>query len=102
MQVILKIDVSDEPGNSIEQIEQFISDEHSDLLTSKSKKFPPGHRIRIQQFVSELCAKKQSLGKRGHSEHKNKASKRTSDTSTLKVKQESRIVFCTQWQWPPA
>ena len=82
MQVILKMDVSDEPGNSIEQIEQFISDEHPDLLTSKSKK-PPGHRIRIQQFVSELCAKKQSLGKIGHSGHKNKASKRTrlSDTS---------------------
>ena len=51
MQVILKMDVSDEPGNSIEQIERFISDEHPDLLTSKSKKFPPGHRIRIQQFV---------------------------------------------------
>ncbi len=48
MQVILKMDVSDEPGNSIEQIEQFISDEHPDLLTSKSKKFLPGHRIRIQ------------------------------------------------------
>ncbi len=101
MQVILKMDVSDEPGNSIEQL---ISDEHPDLLTSKSKKFLPGHRIRIQQFVSELCAKKKSLGKRGHSEHKNKASKRTrlSDASTLKIKQESRIVLCTQWQWPPA
>ncbi len=30
MQVILKMDVSDEPGNSIEQIERFISDEYPD------------------------------------------------------------------------
>ena len=49
--VIMKMDVSDDPGNSIEQIQQFIASEHPDLINSKSKKFPPGHRIKIKQFV---------------------------------------------------
>ena len=35
--VIMKMDVSDDPGNSIEQIEQFIAAEHPDLINSKSK-----------------------------------------------------------------
>jgi len=43
VEVIKKMDVSDEPSNSIEQIEQFIAAEHPDLISSKSKKFPPGY-----------------------------------------------------------
>ena len=64
--VISKMDVSTEPGNSIEQIEQYISNEYPDYFASKSKKFPPGHRIRIQQFVDSV-KKRISLGKQQHS-----------------------------------
>ena len=45
--VISKMDVSTDPGNSIEQIEQYnISNEYPDYFASKSKKFPPGHRLK--------------------------------------------------------
>ena len=68
VEVIKKMDVSDEPGNSIEQIEQFIAAEHPDLISSKSKKFPPGHRIRIKEFIDNLRqSKKVTLGKRQYS-----------------------------------
>ena len=64
--VISKMDVSTKPGNSIEQIEQYISTEYPDYFASKSKKFPPGHRLRIQQFVDSV-KKRVSLGKQPHS-----------------------------------
>ena len=71
--VISKMDVSTEPGNSIEQIEQYISNEYPD---SKSKKFPPGHRLRIQQFVDSV-KKRVSLGKRPHSRQRSDGRKKT-------------------------
>ena len=87
--VIMKMDVSDDPRNSIEQIEQFIASEHPDLINSKSKRFPPGHRIRIEQFVdsvrqSKKVVKRQYIGPR-HKENKKQrmSSTGTSDASHL-------------------
>ena len=74
--VISKMDVSTEPGNSIEQIEQYISNEYPDYFASKSKKFPPGHRLRIQQFVDSV-KKRVSLGKRPHSGQRSDGRKKT-------------------------
>ena len=49
------MDVRDHPGNSIEQIEQFISDEYpNDTEYKRGKKFPPGHKIQIQDFVNQV------------------------------------------------
>ena len=56
------MDVGSQPGNSIEIIEDYISCNfpgdarymHAPLLGSMCK-FPPGHRIRIERFVQELC-----------------------------------------------
>ena len=63
LEVIAKMDVSDHPGNSIEQIEQFISDEYpNDPEYKRGKKFPPGHKIRIQDFVNQVKqSRKRSL-----------------------------------------
>ena len=80
VEVIKKMDVSDDPANSIQQIEQFIADEHPNLISSKSKKFPPGHRIRIKEFVDSLRQPK--LGKRGTSHKETSTSKRPRTSST--------------------
>ena len=52
LEVIAEMDVSGDSGNSIEQIEQFISEEFpDDIEYARGKKFPPGHKLRIQKFV---------------------------------------------------
>ena len=62
LEVIAEMDVGSEAGNSIEQIEQFICNEYPDNPEyERGKKFPPGHRIRIQKFVSDV---KQTLSKK--------------------------------------
>lgn len=73
-EVIASMDPSDDPGNSISSIEQFI-----DKYYHGSKEFccapdgldeqlpfvlPPGHRIRISNFISDVkkaCTKKKPL-----------------------------------------
>ena len=81
LHVIGKMDISKNPGNSLEEIEQFISSEFKDDprfergITSKSGfKFLPGHRLRILDFVSKI---KLNQGKR----FKNK---RSADKSSVK------------------
>ena len=61
LQVISKMDTSNSPGNSLEEIEQFISTEFIDDprfargITSRSVfKFLPGHRRRIIDFVQQI------------------------------------------------
>ena len=62
LDVLARMDVGSQPGNSIEIIEDYISCNfpgdarymHAPLLGSMCK-FPPGHRIRIERFVQELC-----------------------------------------------
>ena len=49
LQVISMMDVTDNPGNSIEQVEAFVCKEQPEHLSQR--KFPPGHRMRIQMFV---------------------------------------------------
>ncbi len=68
-EVVCSMDVTDEPGNSIEQIEQFIAknfadqDGYSNTYIQASSAlsscfvFPPGHRMRIANSV--LAIKKQ-------------------------------------------
>ena len=65
--VIISMDVSDKPGNSIESIENFISEhytgneEYYNTPTSAHSLmpfvFPPGHRLRIRNFVLDLRRK---------------------------------------------
>ena len=58
------MDVRNHPGNSIEQIEQFISDGYPNdpEYYKRGKKFPPGHKIRIQDFVNQVKqSRKRSL-----------------------------------------
>ena len=66
LEVITKMDISNKPGNSIELLEQFISDEYpNNPEYMRSKKFPPGHKIRIQDFVDKVKhLMKPQLGKR--------------------------------------
>ena len=66
--VITAMDISDNPGNSIELIEKYISERYpkdprycnnpdSDILLAKPFEFPPGHRIRICNFICVLRKK---------------------------------------------
>lgn len=65
LEVISELDVSDKPGNSLEEIEEFITKEHPDdsqfsracSATSAPTctfKLPPGHRKRVQKFVEDV------------------------------------------------
>ena len=99
-EVITSMDVSDNPGNSIELIERYISERYpndprycnnpdSDVRSGRSFQFPPGHRIRIRNFICELrkrikCVKvTPSVRKRRHSEGQTSSKKwRVSSTSS--------------------
>ena len=63
--VILGMDTSESPENSIEKIEKFMEKYHSEggqifcgknvsIKLSHPFIFPPGHRMMIENFVSEL------------------------------------------------
>ena len=61
LQVISKMDTSDSPGNSLQELEEFISTELIDDprfargITNRSVfKFLPGHRKRIIEFVHQI------------------------------------------------
>jgi len=61
LSVISEMDVSSDPGNSIQLIEEYINENHSDdpnckhiRSSSKAFKFPPGHRLAIKSFISEI------------------------------------------------
>ena len=59
------MDVSGDSGNSIEQIEQFISEEYpDDTEYARGKKFPPGHKLRIQKFVSNVKQTQKTLNRK--------------------------------------
>ena len=61
LDTLVRMDVGNQPGNSIQIIEEYISSNfpgdarymHAPLL-GLTCKFPPGHRIRIERFVQEL------------------------------------------------
>ena len=65
--VIMSMDVSDKPDNLIETIEKFIGEHYADnddynntpaLVCSPAPfVFPPGHRLRIRNFVLEVRRK---------------------------------------------
>lgn len=67
MEVISTMDTSDKEHNSIDKIEKFIqrkyanSAEHNPF-PSPAFEFPPGHRIRICNFVKEVKKLKESCG----------------------------------------
>ena len=70
LEVIAEMNVSNDAGNSIEQIEHFISEQFPDDPDyQRGKKFPPGHKIRIQKFVAEVKQnqpkKSQGKGRKG-------------------------------------
>ena len=83
--VIADMDTSSEPGNSLQVIEEFISNEHPNdpkftrgTMATGMFKFPPGHRHTITKFVKDV--KQLQEGKR------RQPSKRESDTSSTKAK----------------
>ena len=58
--IIDEMDVSDEPGNSLQVIEEFIFKQHPNDPEFYHKNntaallFPPGHRRRIERFVRDV------------------------------------------------
>lgn len=59
--VISDMDISSEPGNSLQEIEHYINDECSEdpgctrtATIGRKFKFPPGHRHAIENFVKEV------------------------------------------------
>jgi len=58
--VISEMDISEKSGNSIEKIEKFIqkkfatSPYHNPFPAMMPFEFPPGHRLRICNFVKEV------------------------------------------------
>ena len=58
-------------------LNKFIAAEHPNVINSKSKKFPPGQRIRIKHFVDSVRqSKKIVLGKRQFTGPRHKESKK--------------------------
>ena len=71
--VIADMDVSAQPGNSLDEIEKFIGDTYPnnpkycrDISATSSFKFPPGHRKRICNFVNEISAEHRAKIKKTH------------------------------------
>ena len=73
-EVIAEMDISDGPNNSIKVIENFIEKRYpgnpdyfcfhsSSIPSSKTLpfEFPPGHRVRIHNFVREVRKQNQKL-----------------------------------------
>ena len=58
VEVVTSMDLSDKPGNSINIIEKFINQHFSGnneyTLSLKPFVFPPGHRIRLCTFLSDI------------------------------------------------
>ena len=86
LKVISKMDTSNSPGNSLEEIEHFISTEFAEDPrfargnTSKSVfKFLAGHRKRITEFVSQIKSNLEQEEK-----DKRLKKKRQGDTSWIK------------------
>ena len=76
-EVVTTMDVTNQPGNSIEQIEQFISENKlyqdpkyvDEMIYHERFTFPPGHRLRIVQFVTRLrdeLANVKAMHKKGY------------------------------------
>lgn len=76
LDVILAMDTSENPGNSIEIVEKFVEKYHSEggqiscsinapIKLPHPFVFPPGHRIIINDFVSELMKSVQAGKKHG-------------------------------------
>ena len=79
LDVIAEMNVGNEPGNSIEQIEQFIAEQFPDDPDyQKGKKFHPGHQIRIQKFVEEV---KQNQSREGQKKASSRRSKKWTQKS---------------------
>lgn len=111
--VIMSMDVSDKPGNSIEYVEKFISehyaglDDYSNTPASACSLtpfvFPPGHKLRIRNFVLEVRKKfsdtdvdtnsKQKKRKQSLSASKFKKPKLSTDSDT-----DSESVFSVSQQ----
>lgn len=96
IEVLSTMDTSEKQGNSIEKIESFIEKKHADNsehdpFLSHPFEFPPGHRIRMSNFIRELNKLRRKLSpvkpcvaqKRLHSHmHSNSGS---STTKRMKV-----------------
>ena len=79
---ILGMDLDDGPNNSIKEIEKYIDERKANypqclnpnLPSNASFEFPPGHRIRIQAFITEVKSKHSTV--KFASESKGKSRKR--------------------------
>ena len=87
LEVIADMDVSCEPGNSLQLIEEFIHNEHPldprfvhGTTTANTFKFPPGHRQSIVKFVQQV--------KQQEEERKRLCRKRESEACCAKLKKK--------------
>ncbi len=68
VEVVASMDISEKPGNTIEAIEKFINQHFSDkdeyTMSLKPFVFPPGHRMRLSNFVSQLRAARHVIATR--------------------------------------
>ena len=71
LSIIAEMDVSSNPGNSVQQIEEYVNENNSEdpqcrlACVGKSSgkfKFPPGHRCTIEKFVKEMKKREQQKG----------------------------------------
>ena len=94
----MSMDVSEQPGNSIETIENYISDHyagHEDYCNSVTPfVFPPGHTLRIRNFVLEL-GKKLHHTDVGTEPMETKQKKRRKSSSASKFKKPKlSVILC--------
>ena len=64
LSVLSMMDVSNNKGNSIEEVEDYVSKDHPEWLPNG--RFSPGHRLCIQMFIEEIqksCNPKVTVGK---------------------------------------
>ena len=87
LQVISKMDTSRNPGNSLQEVEEFISTEFAGdphfqrgVTSNGTFKFLPGHRQRIVDFVE---ANRKKLDQEGKAKRLN--SKRSSGKSNIAI-----------------
>ena len=88
-EVIAAMDVSESPGNSIESIENYISERYPKdprysnnpdceiYCSSKPFEFPPGHKIRIRNFILELRKKMHDATQRATTNTRKRVFKRS-------------------------
>lgn len=93
IEVIIQMNISDGPYNSLDQIESFVlknfPDNPLDYHVSSITPSVPGHRIRITQFINEIKASDKKARKR-------KLISQESSVATKKPKLNDQVISCSR------